>query len=388
MKKITDEGFLFMYGMGLLLTAETGIPAVIAALLACIYTCMNLVWSEKYLHYITTIAFVASGIVFKEMWMFLPVVLYNMLCFYSPFYIGVGGVVMACAAPTFCEGYGLEKEMFIVVGLAAAVLLYERTRRLDELEKEYKRSRDDSRELTLMLEKKNRDLLEKQDTEVYLATLKERNRIAREIHDNVGHMLSRSILMVGALKTVNQAENLKVPMEQLDQTLNEAMTNVRQSVHDLHDESVNLKEVMESLAEEFRFCPVQLTYDMGYDIPKEIKYSFIAITKEALNNVMRHSNANEVKILAREHPGLYQLIIEDNGTSDERIQSDGDGEEYTEQESAGKTGNVRKTENTESSGIGIENMKKRVRMLGGTMQIQKENGFRIFITVPKNEGKR
>ena len=64
---------------------------------------------------------------------------------------------------------------------------------------------------------------------------------------------------------------------------------------------------MESLAEEFRFCPVQLTYDMRYDIPKEIKYSFIAITKEALNNVMRHSNANEVKILAREHPGLYQL---------------------------------------------------------------------------------
>lgn len=48
--------------------------------------------------------------------------------------------------------------------------------------------------------------------------------------------------------------------------------------------------------------------------------------------MMRHSNANEVKILAREHPGLYQLIIEDNGTSDERIQSDGDGEEYTEQE--------------------------------------------------------
>ena len=145
---------------------------------------------------------------------------------------------------------------------------------------------------------------------------------------------------------------------------------------------------MKSLAEEFSFCPVQLTYDMRYDIPKEIKYSFIAITKEALNNVMRHSNANKVKILTREHPGLYQLIIEDNGTSDERIQPDGDWEEYAEKESAGKTENARKTENTESSGIGIENMKKRVRMLGGTMQIQKENGFRIFITVPKNEGKR
>lgn len=380
MRKITDEGCLFLYGAGLLVTAETGIPAVIAILFVCIYTCVNLVGEEKYLHYIMTIAFMAAGIISKEMWMFLPVVLYNMLCFYSPVYIGGGGIIVACEAPAFREYYGLEKEMLIVAGLAAAVLLYGRTRRLNELEQEYKRARDDSRELTLMLEK--------QDTEVYLATLKERNRIAREIHDNVGHMLSRSILMVGALKTVNQAENLKVPMEQLNQTLNEAMTNVRQSVHDLHDESVNLKEVMESLAEEFRFCPVQLTYDMGYDIPKEIKYSFIAITKEALNNVMRHSNANEVKILAREHPGLYQLIIEDNGTLDERIRPNGDREEYAEKESAGKTGNDWKTENTESSGIGIENMKKRVRMLGGTMQIQKETGFRIFITVPKNEGKR
>ena len=388
MRKITDEGCLFLYGAGLLVTAETGISAVIAILFACIYTCVNLVGEEKYLHYIMTIAFVAAGIISKEMWMFLPVVLYNMLCFYSPVYIGVGGIIVACEAPAFREYYGLEKEMLIVAGLAAAVLLYGRTRRLNELEQEYKMARDDSRELTLMLEKKNQDLLEKQDTEVYLATLKERNRIAREIHDNVGHMLSRSILMVGALKTVNQAENLKVPMEQLDQTLNEAMTNVRQSVHDLHDESVNLKEVMESLAEEFCFCPVQLTYDMGYDIPKEIKYSFIAITKEALNNVMRHSNANEVKILAREHPELYQLIIEDNGTLDERIRPNGDREEYAEKESAGKTGNTRKTENTECSGIGIKNMKKRVRMLGGTIQIQKENGFRIFITVPKNEGKR
>ena len=385
MRKITDEGFLFLYGVGLLVTAETGIPAVIAILLACIYTCVNLVGEEKYLHYIMTIAFVAAGIVSKEMWMFLPVVLYNMLCFYSPVYIGIGGVVMACVAPTFREDYGLDKGMFIVVGMAAAVLLCERTKRLDELEQEYKRSRDDSKELTLMLEKKNQDLLEKQDTEVYLATLKERNRIAREIHDNVGHMLSRSILMVGALKAINQNETLKVPMEQLDQTLNEAMTNVRQSVHDLHDESVNLKEVMESLTAEFSFCSVQLTYDMGYDIPKEIKYSIIAITKEALNNVMRHSNADEVKILVREHPWLYQLIIEDNGTAHGQIQPDGHREEHAAQERAGKSGNIRKTE---SNGIGIKNMKERIRMLGGNMQIQKENGFRIFITVPKNEGKR
>lgn len=43
MRKITDEGFLFLYGAGLLVTAETGIPVVITILFACIYTCVNLV---------------------------------------------------------------------------------------------------------------------------------------------------------------------------------------------------------------------------------------------------------------------------------------------------------------------------------------------------------
>ena len=54
MRKITDEGCLFLYGAGLLVTAETGIPAVIAILFVCIYTCVNLVGEEKYLHYIMT----------------------------------------------------------------------------------------------------------------------------------------------------------------------------------------------------------------------------------------------------------------------------------------------------------------------------------------------
>ena len=48
--------------------------------------------------------------------------------------------------------------------------------------------RDDSTEKNLLLEEKNHMLVEKQNYEIYTATLKERNRIAREIHDNVGHL--------------------------------------------------------------------------------------------------------------------------------------------------------------------------------------------------------
>ena len=87
------------------------------------------------------------------------------------------------------------------------------------------------------------------------------------------------------------------------------MTSVRESVHDLHDDSVNLREVTEELVGEFTFCPVDLSYDMGYDVPREIKYGFIAIVKEALHNIVRHSDASKVKIVMREHPALYQLIV-------------------------------------------------------------------------------
>ena len=56
------------------------------------------------------------------------------------------------------------------------------------------------------MEQKNKELLEKQDYEIQVATLNERNRIAREIHDSVGHLLSRSILQLGALKAVHRQE--------------------------------------------------------------------------------------------------------------------------------------------------------------------------------------
>lgn len=71
-----------------------------------------------------------------------------------------------------------------------------------------------------------------------LATLNERNRIAREIHDNVGHLLSRSLLQVGALQVVNRDETVRQGLDTMRDTLSGAMDSIRRSVHDLHDESV------------------------------------------------------------------------------------------------------------------------------------------------------
>ena len=258
-----------------------------------------------------------------------------------------------------------------IFGFILAFFLWSHTRQYEILTRNFRQSRDDSEEHALLLSEKNKALLEKQNYEIYAATLRERNRIAREIHDNVGHVLSRSILMTAACKTINKNEALDPLLGNLEESLNGAMNSIRSSVHDLHDDAVNLEDAIKGLVKDFTFCPVTLTYDMSRQVPREVKYSLISITKEGLSNVMRHSNADSVNILLREHPALYQLCIEDNGTLGSKIsdiQTDADSNKME----------------TVSGGMGLSNIRDRVKALGGTVQITQEKGFRIFVTIPKS----
>ena len=147
---------------------------------------------------------------------------------------------------------------------------------------------------------------------MHLETLQERNRIAREIHDHVAHMLTRGILQVGALQAANKSAYLQAHIDSIQETLNIAMTNIRTSVHDLHDESIDLKTAIDEMLSRFPSYSFFFQYDIKQDVKKEIKYCILAVIKEALNNIVKHSNADEVVIKFFEHPGFYQLIIGDN----------------------------------------------------------------------------
>ena len=111
---------------------------------------------------------------------------------------------------------------FLYTGLSALLKL--RTLALSRSRRDYKDLTDNAKEISLHLEQKNKELLEKQDYEIQVATLNERNRIAREIHDSVGHLLSRSILQLGALKAVHRQEpELNAQLDTLKSTLSQAM---------------------------------------------------------------------------------------------------------------------------------------------------------------------
>jgi signal transduction histidine kinase len=239
--------------------------------------------------------------------------------------------------------------------LVSYVLKYS-TISIQNLEKDYHILRDNTKEISIQLERQNKELLEKQDYEINLATVSERNRIARDIHDNVGHLLSRSILQIGALLVINKDESMKENLKLLKYTLSEAMDSIRNSVHNLHEESIDLQTEIQKLIDGFKYCPIKFDYDVKTNLEKNIKYCFIAVTKEALSNIIKHSNATDVLVKIYEHPALYQLVIQDNGFN---CQYNGE------------------------NGIGVKNIEDRVSSIGGNVNISTEKGFRIFISIPK-----
>lgn len=357
-----DIGFLLFYCMFSALYTPVDPMFVLAFLCALSFCCVCCLNGSSWLHIGAETVFLALSFCFPSFFCFFPAVFYRILqerrraaflcSFLLLFYHLSTFLYTAAPLPLF---YSLS-------GFLLALLLQSHTGQYGELASQFRKIQDDSRENNLLLAEKNQALLEKQDYEIYTATLRERNRIAREIHDNVGHLLSRSILLLGAARTVNQQASLQPLLDQLDASLNSAMDSIRSSVHDLHDDSVNLEECVQSLIDGFSFCPVLLQYDMGRAVVREVKYCFISVIKEALSNVIRHSNASQVHITLREHPALYQLCIEDDGT---RRAAGIDN---------GQPGH---------RGIGLSNMKERVHALNGTLQITAETGFRIFIIIPK-----
>lgn len=356
MKNAVNCGLVMLLCMFSLFFVQPDLPYVLAFLCALILCSADLFLEEDRTYTAGCLVFFTAAVFVPAIRYFYPAVCYGLFRrrLYIPAAISIALYLILNLVYRQPETLLICLDLF---GFAVCFLLASISRERDSLQDTLRRTMDDSTERDLLLTEKNRTLMEKQDYEIYTATLKERNRIAREIHDNVGHLLSRSILLAGAAKTVNRDEALSPTLDSLDQTLNAAMDNIRSSVHDLRDDAVNLDEAVRSLIDDFTFCPVTYCYDAGRVIPRDVKYSFISITKEALSNIMRHSNASKASVTVREHPALYQLCIEDNGTE------------------------VRK--GNRNGGMGLANMKERTDKLHGTIHISAENGFRILVTIPK-----
>lgn len=175
---------------------------------------------------------------------------------------------------------GIFNILEVVLLMAFAVMLSYFTELLLGYQMKLHSMRDASMEHDMLMEQMNHQLIEKQNAQIYNATLKERNRIAREIHDNVGHMITRSILQVGAIGVINTDEKLKAPISDLKSTLDTAMDSMRKSVHDLYDESVDLRQALAKLKPTDSAFAFSLEYDCEDDVPRDVKYALLQLQRK------------------------------------------------------------------------------------------------------------
>ena len=284
--------------------------------------------------------------------------------------LGIGSV-FAFALVADLRGGALTTRTLLLTAIlsVAATLLSLRTAQLEREQQRMRRTRDELQERALALEARNRDLADRQDYEVELATLAERARIAREIHDNVGHQLTRASLQTEALRVVHANEpGIAADFADIKHTVDEALQLVRASVHALNDNAANLSVQLERIVEDVRSDggpQIELEV-LAEHAPANVVNCFAAVLREALSNTMRHARAQNVTVRCMEHPSFYQLIVTDNGE-----------------------GGIRAGGRGVAEGMGLGSMRERVEALGGTFTAGPRAGaagWRVFATVPKQQG--
>lgn len=354
MGELTDRIILMVCCFLLTLNEPIDWKSILILLIAVTLNCAGYYLDRQWFRIGYTVIFVVLGMIRPEAAAYYPVVFYD-ICHTRIWGFSVAGTVVCTLG--ILAGHGLISALLIMLLILSGIMEY-RTRVHEELKSEFKRLRDTSQELNMELKNKNKVLMENQEYQIRAATLSERNRIAREIHDNVGHMLSRSILQVGAMMAVNKQENLKSSLLDLKSTLNTAMDSIRNSVHDLRDQAFVLENAVNKILEDYSSYHISFEYDMSEETDQQVKYCFLTTVKEALTNTAKHSDADRITIIMREHPAFYQLLIEDNGSKKAR---------------------------TSGEGMGLANMRERAEALQGTIRISGDTGFRVFLSIPKGE---
>lgn len=284
--------------------------------------------------------------------------------------LGIGAVFALALTADLRAGALTARTLLLAAILSvAATLLSLRTAQLEREQERMRRIRDELQERALALEARNRDLAGRQDYEVELATLAERARIAREIHDNVGHQLTRASLQTEALRVVHASEpGVAADFADVKCTIDEALQLVRASVHALNDNAADLSVQLERIVEDAHSDggpQIELEV-LAEHAPANVVNCFAAVLREALSNTMRHAHAQNVTVRCMEHPSFYQLIVTDDGEGG--IQAGGRGV---------------------AAGMGLGSMCERVEVLGGTFTAGPRAGapgWRVFATVPKQQG--
>ncbi len=198
------------------------------------------------------------------------------------------------------------------------------------------------------------------------ATLQERNRIAREIHDGLGHTLTAQTIQINnaLIFWQTKSEQALASLKQAKQLGAEALLEVRKSVSVLRSNPLQgklLESAIDNLLQDFKQntgIEVSTNIYLQQSLPSEVNTTLYRIIQESLTNIYKHAQATEVSIELSQQLGSIRLMIEDNGKGFDPTQN--------------------------TTGFGLQGMKERTSALCGQFMLdsQLDQGCRLVISLP------
>ncbi len=203
-----------------------------------------------------------------------------------------------------------------------------------------------------------------------MAKIKERNRLAREIHDTIGHTLTGiSTGLEACLELIHwDIAKTKVQLMKISQLAKKGLLDVRRSVRELRPDALerfSLIPAIQQLCEDLKgYTKVNIEFQVNGEIPKldaDEEETLYRVVQESITNVIKHASAENIQILITNLHGIIHLSITDDGVGCPKI----------------------------NEGFGLKHIRERVEMLKGRVAFlnMADKGFAIKAEIPIRWGK-
>jgi signal transduction histidine kinase len=250
--------------------------------------------------------------------------------------------------------FSLNEMIFIVFMVFAIQSQIDENTKIKELYGKLYQTAEELRVVNVQLEDYSNKLEE-------TAKIRERNRLAREIHDTIGHNLTGIATGLEACRDLidRDVEKTKVQIGKISDMAKKGLVDVRRSVNELRPDTLErftLVPAICKLSEDINDCTnTKVTLDISGEEIKlnaDEEETIYRIIQEGITNAVRHGNAKMILIKLEFKNGDIFLEISDDGKGCAKI----------------------------VEGFGLKYIKERVGMLAGSVEfgMQESGGFRIF----------
>lgn len=213
------------------------------------------------------------------------------------------------------------------------------------------------------IEKKNKKLEEAFASLEEMTILRERNRIAREVHDTMGHTLTTVYMGLEACQRLldSDPKQAKERVVMVQGQIRKGLEELRNTIKAIHnqEEIIHMESAVEDLlAQTHKQTGLESTMRvcLHSSIPLEVKKILLRVLQEGITNAIKHGGCTEITVEIEENRDGISLILQDNGMGVDKV----------------------------TYGFGLYFMRERIHELDGELSVQskKGDGFQLLVQLP------